>query len=265
MEITGILLMLALGLRHGIDPDHIAVIDGLSMRYSVTNPKLTVWVGTLFALGHGSTVTAIAVAISLVSRGWQISPSLWALMEWIPGVLLIGVGIANFYQLRRPGSFAPVGPKLLLIPKRLRSSGRPVAVVLIGVVFALVFDTTTQAAAWAYSGTGEKSTAMALLLGSVFSLGMITTDTLDSRILSRLIRQSQQMEKLGTQRIINYRRGLGWIIVLLSLGVGSYQLLSKAFPWMVMEESSMTILGFAFFLMIVVFYLVSLYSNKKII
>ncbi len=33
MELSGILLMLMLGLRHGFDPDHIAIIDGVSVRY----------------------------------------------------------------------------------------------------------------------------------------------------------------------------------------------------------------------------------------
>ncbi|WP_288879944.1 hypothetical protein [Pedobacter panaciterrae] len=263
MEITAIFLMFALGLRHGIDPDHIAVIDGLSMRYSVTNPKLTSWVGTLFAFGHGSTVTAIAVAISLFNWNWQIDASVLNVLEWIPGMLLILVGIANFYQLRKPDRFKPLGLKVFFIPKRLRESSSPFAVIMLGVCFALVFDTTTQAAAWAYTATGEKSTLTAFLLGSIFSLGMIFTDTLDSRILSGLIRQSERLENRAGERIIRYRRGLGWIIVMLSLFVGSYQLISKTLPSMALEEVTLTALGLVFFSMIIVFYLFVIYNNRK--
>ena len=32
-DINGLVLMLVLGLRHGLDPDHIAVIDGMTLRH----------------------------------------------------------------------------------------------------------------------------------------------------------------------------------------------------------------------------------------
>jgi high-affinity nickel-transport protein len=51
MELSGILLMFMLGLRHGFDPDHIAIIDGVSVRYAATKPLLAKWTGTLFAAG----------------------------------------------------------------------------------------------------------------------------------------------------------------------------------------------------------------------
>jgi high-affinity nickel permease len=38
MEPAGLLLMLMLGLRHGFDPDHIAIIDGVAVRYTATKP-----------------------------------------------------------------------------------------------------------------------------------------------------------------------------------------------------------------------------------
>ena len=52
---TGLeLLAVALGMRHGVDPDHLAAVDGLSrVRPSPLN-------GVLFALGHGGVVTLLA-------------------------------------------------------------------------------------------------------------------------------------------------------------------------------------------------------------
>jgi high-affinity nickel-transport protein len=50
--------MFMLGLRHGFDPDHIAIIDGVSVRYAATKPLLAKWTGTLFAAGHGTVVLA---------------------------------------------------------------------------------------------------------------------------------------------------------------------------------------------------------------
>lgn len=45
------LLAVALGMRHGVDPDHLAAVDGLS-RVRPSPLK-----GFLFALGHGGIVT----------------------------------------------------------------------------------------------------------------------------------------------------------------------------------------------------------------
>ena len=61
---TGLeLLAVALGMRHGVDPDHLAAVDGLSrVRPSPLN-------GVLFALGHGGVVTLLAFpAASLLGR-----------------------------------------------------------------------------------------------------------------------------------------------------------------------------------------------------
>ena len=57
---TTLLIGLALGMRHGIDPDHLTAIDGLSrIRPRVTN-------GLYFALGHGLVVTLLAVGIGRI-------------------------------------------------------------------------------------------------------------------------------------------------------------------------------------------------------
>ena len=54
------LIGLALGMRHGTDPDHLAAIDGLSrIRPRATN-------GLYFALGHGLVVTLLAVEIGRI-------------------------------------------------------------------------------------------------------------------------------------------------------------------------------------------------------
>ena len=56
------LLVFMLGMRHGLDADHLATIDGLTRFNSRSNPGLARWCGCWFSLGHGAVVVAIALA-----------------------------------------------------------------------------------------------------------------------------------------------------------------------------------------------------------
>jgi high-affinity nickel-transport protein len=249
MEISGFLLLFLLGLRHGFDPDHIAIIDGMSVRFNATRPELAKWTGTLFAAGHGSVVTCIAIMISCVSHAWNFPKIVWDILDWLPGIMLILVGILNMRMLMRKDTYRPAGIKSAFIPSRLKNSSNPLAIVLIGILFAMVFDTNTQAAAWAYTATSKLSTFNALLLGLSFSAGMIITDTLDSRILFTLMQKSSD-----NSAVLNYRRKLGWIIVFVSFIVGGYKLISHFFPSAEIPEITLTWVGVMFFVMMVGFY-----------
>jgi high-affinity nickel-transport protein len=88
MEPAGLLLMLMLGLRHGFDPDHIAIIDSVGLRYAETQPAVAKWAGTLFAIGHGTAVTIIAVLISQFSQAFTFPKAVWNILDWLPGILL---------------------------------------------------------------------------------------------------------------------------------------------------------------------------------
>lgn len=258
MELSAILLMVMLGLRHGFDPDHIAIIDGVSVRYATTKPSLAKWTGTLFAMGHGMVITLVAIMISRVSHAWHFPEYIADLLEWMPGLLLIVVGFMNLRQLNKQTHYHPRGWKMFFIPPKLKNSSHPLAIVLIGILFAMVFDTTTQAAAWAYTATTQLSTQNALLLGGSFSIGMITTDTLDSRILYMLMMRSSE-----NSSAMNYRKTLGWIIVYLSFLVGGYKILVRLIPSLALQESVLTITGAAFFLLMILFYAFVVYKGYK--
>lgn len=58
-------LVFALGLRHGLDPDHLVAIDGL------TRSTRSRWCGLFFSLGHGVVVTLIGVAVALAASDRQ--------------------------------------------------------------------------------------------------------------------------------------------------------------------------------------------------
>lgn len=249
VPVSGLALMFILGLRHGFDPDHIAMIDSLAYRSLAERPKVAPWIGTLFALGHGLTVTLIAVVLSSVAGSLSVPVAFSALVEWLPIVLLLVVGTLNLYDLLGQRDYQATGWKTRFVPERLRSSSHPLAIFLIGVMFALVFDTATQAAAWGYAATAHSGISMALLVGLVFTAGMVITDSLDGRLMVRLLRRlSHRAEALA------YRRKIGWIVVALSYGIAFYGIAKYLLPALKLGDLMITVIGFTLFLGLLIGY-----------
>src|SRR5258706_10781905 len=71
-----IAVVFLLGLKHGLDPDHLAAIDGLTRFNASRRPLLSRWSGLLFSAGHGVVVTAVAVALAPVATQWRAPPGL---------------------------------------------------------------------------------------------------------------------------------------------------------------------------------------------
>jgi high-affinity nickel-transport protein len=250
---SGYLLMFVLGLRHGLDPDHIACIDGLTWRTLDRDKRLAPWVGTLFALGHGLLVTAIAVGVAQLTHTLSIPLHVVDFFEWVPTALLIFVGTLNLRQLLRSNrTYQPIGWKLQLIPARLRNHSSPLAIVLIGVLFATVFDTATQASAWGYVATNNGGTLAALAAGLVFTAGMVITDSVDGRLLCRIVKRADSAE---TSR--RYRRTLGWLIVCLSYGVALYNIVKVLVPSLELDDIAYSLLGFALVMAVFVMWICS--------
>ena len=88
-----LLAVFALGLRHGLDPDHIASVDALTYQGGSR------WAGALFALGHGGAVTLVAVLVSLLSARGQV-PAISAVFGGIDLLLAVLFAIA-WLRLRR--------------------------------------------------------------------------------------------------------------------------------------------------------------------
>src|SRR5438105_10893582 len=84
-----------LGLKHGLDPDHLAAIDGLTRFNSGRRPRLSRWSGALFSAGHGILVTLVAIAVATVATGWQAPAWLEDAGTWISIAFLPLLGFAN--------------------------------------------------------------------------------------------------------------------------------------------------------------------------
>lgn len=212
-------LVFVLGLRHGLDPDHVAVIDNLAFRAADERPLLAPWVGTLFALGHSLSVAAVALTVSVFAQDLVVPSAFAVVLDCAVIGLLLLVGLLNLRALLRPADYRPVGWRGRLLPRALRENTRPGAVLLTGAIFGLVFDTATQAAAWGAAASAAGGLAGAASVVLAFAAGMILVDTLDSWTVARLLRRGRERGLVA-----RYRRGIGWLIVALSFGAAAYAL-----------------------------------------
>lgn len=231
-------LILLLGLRHGLDPDHIAVIDNLTFRAADERPRWAPWTGTLFAIGHSLSVAVVAIGVSWLAA--DLTWPSWAgeVIDWLVIGLLILVGVLNLRALRTPGPYVPQGWRTRLVPRVLRDTSHPLGVIGVGVIFGLVFDTATQAAAWGLAATSSGGVAGAAMIAGVFAVGMIVTDTIDSQIVARLLRVGGDVA-----RVRRYRRAVGWLIVTLSFAMAAYSLLTKFVAEAILPDPLFTTVG----------------------
>ena len=190
MAVNPIMIVgLALGMRHGTDPDHLAAIDGLSrIRPSKAN-------GVFFALGHGLVVTLLAVGVGRILAGR---------LEFLGPWTLILIGLVNLWRLAAK-------------PAAYQGSRRPIIAqpFLLGMVLAAGFETASQLSALIVAGHGN-----AWQLGAVFSLGMILVDGVDGYLAAG----TQALANAGESRGKTASRILGIIVVVFAFGLGGAEL-----------------------------------------
>jgi nickel/cobalt transporter (NiCoT) family protein len=219
------LLVFVLGLRHGLDADHLATIDGLTRFNSRANPRLARVCGALFSLGHGAVVIACALIVSSLAQQWKIPEWLEAFGAWVSIGFLALLGVANLHAVfsSKPGQVVvPVGLKGRFLG-RLARAASPGLVALVGALFALSFDTVSQAALFALTATRFGGWQHALMLGLLFMLGMLVTDGVNGLWISRLILRADQIALVAS-------RLMSLVVAGVSLLVAAFGTIKLAMP-----------------------------------
>lgn len=250
-------LVFLLGLRHGLDPDHIAVIDNLTMQAIDERPKTARWTGTFFAIGHSISVALVALSVAWLSGRFAWPSWIGTAVDMMVITLLFTVGILNLRALLRPGTYVPAGWRQRLVPASLRASSHPLAVVAVGIIFGLVFDTATQAAAWGTVAASGGGAGYALIVAGAFAAGMILIDTADSHVVARLLRHSNDLGTMG-----RYRRIVGWAIVAMSFGMATYAAVAFVTPDFEAGDAVFTLVGAAMFAVMVVLTLMRMQKTR---
>ena len=124
LSLSGLVLMFVLGLRHGLDPDHIACIDGLTWRALNHQHEHAAWIGTLFAIGHGLLVTAIAMGVSQLTRSINVPDPVVLVFGWVPTALLLLVGTLNLRLMLSPDPLMGKNGYPLLLASGETADGR---------------------------------------------------------------------------------------------------------------------------------------------
>jgi nickel/cobalt transporter (NiCoT) family protein len=194
-------LVFLLGLKHGFDADHLATIDGLTRFNARAARPFARYCGALFSLGHGAVVIAIALAVALASSHWSAPGWLEISGAWISIGFLTALGFTNLVAVfATPGDqvVAPVGLKGRCLGA-LATARRPASVALVGALFALSFDTVSQAALFALTATQFGGAWNALALGLLFTLGMLITDGVNGLWIARLIARADQLACIASR------------------------------------------------------------------
>ena len=253
------ILTFVLGMKHGFDADHLATIDGLTRFNARQRPALARYCGSLFSLGHGVVVMAIALGVSALAGQWEVPEWFGLLGSLISIAFLVALGSLNLAAVLRTSPdqvVLPVGLKGRWLG-RLRHVSHPALIALVGALFALSFDTLSQAAFFALTATQYGGSGHAFLLASLFMAGMLLTDGINGLWIARLIARADQVALVAS-------RVMGLVVSAISLLVaafGAAKLLSPAVDaW---SEGKELIFGGVLVLVIALSFLVAVRLTQR--
>lgn len=212
-----LILTFVLGMKHGFDADHLATIDGLTRFNNRHNPRLARYCGTWFSLGHGAVVMLIAWGVSALAGQWKVPEWFELTGALISIAFLVVLGMLNLQAVLRAAPdqlVQPVGLKGGWLG-RLAQASHPALVALVGALFALSFDTLSQAAFFALSATQFGGWQHALLLAGLFMAGMLLTDGINGLWIARLIARADEVALVAS-------RVMGLVVSGISLLVAAF-------------------------------------------
>jgi high-affinity nickel-transport protein len=111
---------------------------------------------------------------------------------------------------------ATVGLKAGLL-RRLQATSHPLAIAAVGALFALSFDTMSQAALFAVTATRHGGAGHTLALGLAFTAGMLLADGANGLWIANLLRRADHRARIAS-------RVMGLMVAGISLSVAAFGL-----------------------------------------
>ena len=187
-----LVVALVLGFRHGFDADHLAAIDAMARFNVLDRPRLARRTGLWFSIGHGAVVITVAFLAAVLARGWQAPAWLAPFGAWTSIGVLAVLGTVNLtmgWRAKPDSVVAFVGWRSACFARFMNVTGAA-PIFGIGALFALSFDTLSQAALMAATGTALQGALAAAALALTFILGMLITDGINGMWVARLLQRA---------------------------------------------------------------------------
>ena len=247
MALAGLgIVAYVLGLRHGVDADHIAAIDNTT-RKLMQEGKKPLAVGTWFSLGHSTVVVGLIIALvlstravlgsvpSLASAGAIAGTTISGAFLWLIGLVnvVIVLGLYKIYKKLRTGKLNSIELDNLLggrgfisryFSPLFRFIKKPWQIYPVGLLFGLGFDTASEVVLIAISiGIGVSSgipITSVLLLPFMFTCGMVLVDSTDGLAM----RMAYGWAFSNPLRKVYYNLTITIISVLVAFMVGGLEL-----------------------------------------
>jgi len=218
-------LAFVLGLKHGFDADHLATIDGLTRYNARANPRLAKVAGALFSLGHGVVVMLVALVAGSLSAGWQTPGWLEVTGATVSVFFLFALAYINVHAVLTTAPDAVVAPSGLKarLLGRVLTVRRPWAVAAVGMLFALSFDTVSQAALFALAAGRFGGVMQALFVAGLFVLGMLVVDGINGAWICALIRRADRTAVIAS-------RVMALAVAAISIAVGLFTVTKLLLP-----------------------------------
>lgn len=197
------------GLRHGVDPDHIAAIDNVT-RKLMQEGKRPLYAGFFFALGHSTVVVIASVFVALSVAALQAKFEGFKEIGGVIGtsvsaLFLLGISLANIailVSVYRVFAAVKRGDRLIeddlhdmlaqrgLLGRMLRSlfgiMTRSWHMYPLGLLFGLGFDTASEVGLLGISaaqGSAGLPVWSILVFPALFTAGMSLVDTTDGVLM----------------------------------------------------------------------------------
>ena len=256
-----VMVVFMLGLQHGMDPDHIATINGLTRFNAKLRPRIARWSGVLFSVGHGIIVTIVAAMVATFATEWASPTWLEHLGAWISITFLLALGSVNLHAVFRTPKNQPVqivGFKGRWLA-RFSHTSHPVLIATVGAAFALSFDTVSQAALFSLAASKMSGWVFAVALGIVFMIGMMVADGVNGLWIGRII-QRADATAIAISRTMSMAIGLLSIAI---AGLGIVKYFSP--PAAAYVESAGLLIGISLAICIPAFFSIALRSANKVV
>ena len=196
-----ILIVFALGAKHGMDPDHLATIDGLARVNTERHPRLARWSGCLFSLGHGLVVTLVAALAAALPGKVSVPAWLEHAGSWISIAFLLALGVANIaavWRTPRDRMVRGVGLRTRWLPQLARAE-HPVLIASVGALFALSIDTWSQTVAFSLTAQQMAGWTFSVALGLIFTVGMMGADGINGWWAARLLAKADRRALIASR------------------------------------------------------------------